>query len=77
MKPIVAGIHEAKTNFSKLVNAAARGREVIIAKRGRPVARIVAYTQAMSDRKPGLLAGRVRIDPGFDELSPEFDALDG
>ena len=68
----VVGMHEAKTHFSKLVKRAAAGEEIVIAKSGDPVAKIVAYTSPKVFRKPGMLAGRIEIKPGFDELPPGF-----
>jgi prevent-host-death family protein len=73
MKPIIVGMHEAKTNFSKLVRLVVGGQEVIVANAGRPVARIVRYEPVAAARTPGLLAGRVVIKPGFEELPPGFE----
>ena len=72
-------IHEAKTHFSRLVEDAAAGREVIIAKSGKPVARIVSMTAGGGPGKPprqlGLLRGKVRIPDDFDAPLPG-DVLD-
>jgi prevent-host-death family protein len=73
MKPIIVGMHEAKTHFSKLVRRAAAGQEVIVANAGRPVAKIVGYEPVATARTPGLLAGRILVKPGFDELPPGFE----
>jgi prevent-host-death family protein len=70
----VVNIHEAKTHFSKLVDRAAAGEEVVIAKAGRPVARLVAYTQAGPPRTPGGWESKVRIHEDFDDLSEEVAA---
>ena len=51
-------IHEAKTHLSRLVEQAAAGEEIVIAKAGRPVARLVPVDQT-APRKPGLARGRV------------------
>jgi prevent-host-death family protein len=69
---IVVGMHEAKTNFSKLVKQAQAGDEIIVENFGKPVARIVAYAPDKVERKPGLLAGQITIKPGFEELPPGF-----
>lgn len=58
-------IYEAKTNLSKLVDRAAAGEEIIIAKSGRPVARLVPL-QSPPLRKPGDWKGQVWIAPDFD-----------
>jgi prevent-host-death family protein len=73
MKTTVIGIHEAKTNFSKLVKKASAGEEIVVASSGRPVVKIVAYSPPSTPRRPGLLAGKVKIKPGFDALPPGFE----
>jgi len=75
MKTIVVGIHEAKTNFSKLVKRVEAGQEVIVKSFDKPVAKLVPYTPAKTERKPGLLAGHIAIKPGFDELPPGFEVF--
>lgn len=77
MKRIVVGIHEAKTQFSKLVRQAEAGQEIVVENFGRPVAKIVGYKPAVTERKPGLLAGTITIKPGFDEVPPGFDEAFG
>lgn len=73
MKRIVVGIHEAKTQFSKLVKQAEAGQEIVVSNFGKPVARIVGYSHGGAERKPGLLAGALTIKPGFDEAPAGFD----
>lgn len=67
-------IGEAKTNLSKLVALAERG-ELVVLRRGRePVARLVAVEHAgKARRKPGALAGRIKIGEGFDSLPAEIE----
>jgi prevent-host-death family protein len=70
----VVNMHEAKTNLSKLVKRAAAGEEIIVAKAGEPVAKIVAYTEpAKKPRVPGALKGQIWIAPDFDEIPEEFE----
>ncbi len=64
-------IHEAKTHLSRLLDDVARGEEVVIAKAGKPVARIVPIKPARAARKPGFLKGRIRISADFDAPLPE------
>jgi len=64
----MTNIHEAKTHFSKLVERAAAGEEIVIGKAGKPVARLVSYKEATPQRKPGSMKGKIRIDRDFDEL---------
>jgi prevent-host-death family protein len=59
-------IHEAKTHLSRLVEAASEGEEVVIAKAGRPVARLVSARKVRRRRKLGVLAGRFAVPADFD-----------
>ncbi|MEX2579294.1 MAG: type II toxin-antitoxin system prevent-host-death family antitoxin [Verrucomicrobiales bacterium] len=52
-------IHEAKTHLSRLIAAVERGEEVVIARRDKPVARLVAAAPPRTKRKMGFLAGMV------------------
>jgi prevent-host-death family protein len=70
----MVNIHEAKTNFSRLVEQAEHGEEIIIGRSGKPVARLVPYRESRTPRTPGGWEGRVRIAPDFDELPPDLDA---
>ncbi len=67
-------IHEAKTHLSRLVERAARGEEIIIAKAGKPMAKLVAYRAETAPRQPGLWRGRVKIQDDFDVLPEEIEA---
>jgi prevent-host-death family protein len=71
----ITNIHEAKTHFSKLVERAAAGEEIIIGKAGKPVAKLISYEEARSPkRKPGSWKGKVWISPDFDTLPPDIQA---
>ena len=63
-------VHEAKTHLSRLLEAVERGEDVVIARAGKPVARLVAADVRTEQRKPGILRGRIRIADDFDE-TPE------
>lgn len=73
MKPIVVGMHEAKTNLSKLVKQVEAGHEVILKNYDKPVAKIVPYAPAKMKRKPGLMKGQIVIKPGFDGIPEGFE----
>lgn len=64
-------IHEAKTHLSRLVEDAAAGEEVIIAKAGKPVARLVALAKPAERRKLGVLAGKIVVPDDFDAPLPD------
>lgn len=64
-------IHQAKTQFSRLVELAASGEEVVIAKSGTPVARLVSYTPKGKARRPGSMRGKIRIKKNFDAPLPK------
>ncbi|NEX16839.1 MAG: type II toxin-antitoxin system prevent-host-death family antitoxin [Halochromatium sp.] len=65
----IVNVHEAKTHFSKLLEQAHRGQEIIVAKAGKPYARLLPLANAAPQRQPGRLAGRV--DDTFFEPLPE------
>ena len=64
-------VHEAKTHLSKLLEQVAQGEEVVIAKSGRPVARLVAVKGSTGRRKPGSAKGQIKISEDFDAPLPE------
>ncbi|MGU3492838.1 type II toxin-antitoxin system Phd/YefM family antitoxin [Xanthobacteraceae bacterium A53D] len=74
-------VHAAKTQFSRLIEAAEAGEEIVIARAGRPVARLVplATTQAAPSRTLGMLAGQVTLPADFDAPLPDdlLDAFEG
>lgn len=63
-------IYDAKTRLSQLVDRAEKGEEIVIARGGRPVARLVSLQPACVERKPGRLRGRIRIARDFDAPLP-------
>jgi prevent-host-death family protein len=66
----ITNIHEAKSQLSKLVERAMAGEEVIIARAGKPVVRLVPIRESDAPRKGGQWKGKVRIADDFD-LLPE------
>ena len=65
----VFNVHDAKTHLSRILERVAQGEEIIIAKSGRPVAKLVRL--AAEPRKPGRLKGRIRVGADFDEPLPD------
>ena len=70
-------IYEAKTQLSKLVERAAAGEEIVIARGGRPMARLVPLERATGPRTLGAYRGTMWIAPDFDELPEELRAAFG
>jgi prevent-host-death family protein len=64
-------IHEAKTNLSRLLARVSTGEEIVIARAGRPIARLVPWSKPLKTRVLGLDAGRVRIASDFDAPLPD------
>lgn len=64
-------IHDAKTHLSRLIEAVARGEEIVIARSGKPAARLVAADYSPALRPCGLLQGKVWIPDDFDAPLPE------
>ena len=64
-------IHAAKTHLSRLVEAAAAGEEIIIAKSGKPIARLCPLAGPPRRRQLGILEGKIHIPDNFDELYEE------
>ena len=67
MKTGKINIHQAKTHLSRLVEDVAGGAEVLIAKGGRPMARLVPLRRDETPRRAGLLKGKLKIADGFDQ----------
>lgn len=61
-------IHEAKTQLSRLVDRAAAGEAIVIARAGKPVARLVALAARPERRQLGLFAGQIVLEDDFDVL---------
>ena len=64
------GIHEAKTNLSRLIKKACSGEEIIIARGKEPVVRLVPIAARKGRRKLGILKGKLVVGPEFFEPLP-------
>jgi prevent-host-death family protein len=70
-KPLrTVNIHEAKTHLSRLIDEVGEGREIVIARAGKPVARLVPVRRA-ARRTLGALAGRFEVPADFDAPLPD------
>jgi prevent-host-death family protein len=67
----VVNIHAAKTHLSRLIDQAAAGEEIVIARAGRPVARLVKLEEQPRRRVLGLLRGRVEVSDDFNAPLPD------
>ncbi|MFF6793041.1 type II toxin-antitoxin system Phd/YefM family antitoxin [Streptomyces filamentosus] len=70
-------VHEAKTHFSKILEAVATGEEVIISKAGEPVAKVVPLAGKVHRTDYGSLKGRITVADDFDELPEGWDEAFG
>ena len=64
-------IHEAKTHLSRLLERVERGEEIVLARAGKPIARLVRYDTPRSKRTGGQWRGKIWVSPDFDEPLPE------
>jgi prevent-host-death family protein len=74
----IINIHEAKTHLSRIVDEVAAGAEVIIAKAGKPMARLSPIVPASRPKKLGLLKGRIKVPDDFntpldEEIVADFE----
>ena len=68
---MLVNIHDAKTHFSKLVNQALSGDDVIISRAGKPLVRLVPYTAEAELRRGGQFRGIITMADDFDEPLPD------
>ncbi len=64
-------IHEAKTQLSKLIEEAEAGQEIVIARAGKPAAKLVPFTALKTERKPGSMKGKFVVPDSFFDPLPQ------
>jgi len=69
----VVNMHQAKTNLSRLVQRAEAGEDIMIARNGKPVARLTALADEAAFRRTGGFNGEIWIADDFDEEDPQFN----
>jgi prevent-host-death family protein len=74
MAKAAVNIHEAKTHLSRLVERAEGGEEIVIARAGKPAAKLIPFTDERVERVPGRLRGQIAIRGDFDELPANLAA---
>jgi prevent-host-death family protein len=67
----IVNMHQAKSSLSRLVERALAGEDVVIARNGEPLVRLVPIPKEREPRVPGRSKGRIWIAPDFDEMSEE------
>jgi antitoxin (DNA-binding transcriptional repressor) of toxin-antitoxin stability system len=68
----IISLEQVESNLSRLIKGAGSGREIIMARGGKPVARLVPFGEAKRKRKPGSLKGKLRVGSEFfSPLPPE------
>lgn len=79
VRALSINIHDAKTHFSKLLPRVLAGEEIVIARAGEPVARLVPYKTPVQERTPGTAKGQIWIAPDFNAPLPDeiLDAFEG
>ncbi len=64
-------IHEAKTHLSHLLEELENGEDIVIARHGKPIARLIPYTvHPIKQRQPGSLHGKISVSKDFDAPLP-------
>jgi prevent-host-death family protein len=69
---MMVNVHEAKTHLSRLLERVAAGEEIIVARSGKPIARLVRYEPSTVSRQPGRLRGAIAMAPGFDQMPDDL-----
>ena len=67
---MLVNIHDAKTHFSKLINQALQGDEIIIARSGKPLIKLVPYSEEVNYRHGGQFKGVIQVSDDFDAPLP-------
>lgn len=67
----VYNMHDAKTQLSRLAERAAQGEQIVIARNGRPVAKLIRFEEDLEPRRLGLWKGQVSLRDDFDDPLPE------
>jgi prevent-host-death family protein len=71
MRFVEVNIHDAKTHLSKLLARVSLGEEIVIAKAGRPIAKLVPIARKGRDRKPGSAEGDFVVPEDFNDPLPK------
>ncbi len=72
---LILNIHEAKTNLSSLIASVLDGKDVIIAKAGKPIIKLIRYIPEKKQRIPGLFKGQTWMSDDFTDESTEIEKM--
>ena len=72
---LVANIHEAKTNLSSLIAAVLAGKDVVIAKAGQPVVKLVQFNNDKIMSSYGILKGKINVPDNFNDEDEEINRM--
>lgn len=72
---LILNIHEAKTNLSSLIASALDGKDVVIAKAGKPIIKLIKYVPEKRQRIPGLFKGKMWMSDDFNDESMEIEKM--
>ena len=67
----IVSVREAKSHLSRLLDQVSQGEEIVIARSGKPVARLIPPEGAAENRSPGSAAGQITLSDDFDAPLPE------
>lgn len=65
-------IHYTKTHLSRILERVQTGEDIIIARAGKPIAKIIAFNEKLMPRKPGSCKGKIKMAKDFDELPKDI-----
>jgi prevent-host-death family protein len=71
----IINIHQAKTHLSQLIEKVVAGEDIIIAKAGKPVAKLVAHKEKLKPRKAGSLKGKLFVSDDFDDEDKQIQEM--
>lgn len=72
---LIANIHEAKTNLSSLIAAVLAGKDVVIAKAGQPVVKLVQFNNDKIMNSYGILKGKINVPDNFSDEDKEINKM--
>ena len=68
-------MYQAKTNLSHFVARAVAGEDIVLAKSGTPLARLIPYERLVAERKPGKFKGKIQLPKNFNAPMPDVEKL--